>query len=577
MRKIKNFSFADRMQKEVYFNRTFYTGITGTIKCAYSRNKQLQLWSFAAVFLLMTLCMMTSFYPLRPSSDFFFHYNRLYIIVQAIENGTLPFYMDNNVLDGYGYFTKAFYPDLLLLPFAAIGYFAGIYTAYLSLIFTMTYLCGLFTYIVMNKIYRSAFAAAVGSILFSFAAYRLHDLYFRCALGESISFTWMPLVLWGVYEIVKGDYKKWYILTLACFLLINTHVISTIIIFIVTLFFLAFNYSAFVKEPARLKYLALSGITALIISSYFVFPLLEQLFSNRFWMSSKPFFDGEMGLNWRYTVYAIFTSFNHDSNVSIGGILIAMACLRFFINGRNLPQLKSLDFGVLLACICLLLCYYRFWNILPSSFTHIIQFPWRFFPAATFLLSVAGGVYASQLLAKSRIYRKILFFLFIAAVSYYGMGYGMDGLYKQDIRTAPAVTADFPKTVVGAEYLPEKVPSLSYLKERGFVVSYRRSDTETGCLQRQDNGLSFSLKTAQKDAFELPLIYYKGYRAELNGEEIEVGESKNGLLEITAAKSGEVKVYYAGTAIQKISVWLTLLSLLALLGYIFARAFLRKQ
>jgi hypothetical protein len=379
----------------------------------------------------------------------------------------------------------------------------------------------------------------------------------------------MPLVLWGVYEIIKGDYKKWYILTIAYFLLINTHLISTIIISIITLVFLAIYYKSLVKETVRLKYLALSGITALIACSYFIFPLLEQLFSNTFWMTSKPFFAGEMGLNWRYTVQTIFTYFNHDSNVSIGGILTAMVCLRFFLKKKNFPQLKQVDYCVIVAYLCVLLCYYRFWNIFPSGFTHIIQFPWRFLPVASFLLAVAGGVYASLLFAKSHISRKALFFLLVSIVSLYGMGYGMDRLYKQNILAITALTTDFPKTVVGAEYLPEKVPSIKYIEERGDKVASLHTGTEIDGLARQKDGLSFSLKTNQKERLELPLIYYKGYRAELNSKELEVGESPNGLLEITACDSGIVNVYYAGTFVQKISVWITLLSLFALIGFIY--------
>jgi uncharacterized membrane protein YfhO len=127
---------------------------------------------------------------------------------------------------------------------------------------------------------------------------------------------------------------------------------------------------------------------------------------------------------------------------------------------------------------------------------------------------------------------------------------------------------DFPKTAAYAEYLPAKVLSVKYIEERGDTIARLHNETNISRFTRQKDGLSFLLKTNQKERLELPQIYYKGYRAELGGKEFELRESPNGLVEITTAESGAVKVYYAGTVIQKISVWITLLSLLALVGYI---------
>jgi hypothetical protein len=482
--------------------------------------------------------------------------------------------MDNNVLNGYGYFTKAFYPDLTLFPFAVIGYFTTLYIAYQSLIFTMTFLCGIFTYIAVYKVYKSSFTAAISSILFVFVQYRLSVMYYRGALGESMAITFIPLVLWGVYEILKGNYKKWYILTAAYFLLINTHVISAVVIFTVMLVFLAIYYKSFTGEPVRLKYLVISGMAALITCSYFLFPMLEQLFSNSFWATEKPTL---LFMHCRLTMKRIlpgfFTYFNSSRNIGIGGLLTAMLFLRFFIKGIKTPQLKSVDTLVIVGLICIFASWHYFpWGVFPFTLLHFIQFPWRFMHISIFLLSVAAGFYVSLLLGNQFV-RKALFFLFIVFISLYGMNSGMDNLFAPQTPVIAKDTMDFPKTVMGAEYLPEKVPSIKYIEERGDKVASQHTGTEISRLARQKNGLSFSLKTNQKEILELPLIYYKGYRAELNNKELDIGESPNGLLEITADKQGEVKIYYAGTVIQKISVWITLFSLLVLIGYLFYKKY----
>ncbi|MDR1810920.1 MAG: hypothetical protein LBR34_11085 [Prevotella sp.] len=530
------------------------------------QNKRILFWSFAAVLLLMTLYMTSLFYPLRgaPRYDFYFHYNRLYIIIQSFENGTFPFYMDNNVLNGYGYFTKAFYPDLMLLPFAVIGYFTGLYAAYQSLLFTVTFLCGIFTYIAIAKIYKSSYAAAIGSLLFTFAGYRFFALYYGGMVGISIAYTLMPLVSWGVYELLCGNYKKWYILAIAYFCLINTHVISTFIIFMAMLVFLAIYYKSFVREPVRLKYLAVSGAAALLASSYFLLPFIEQLLSNSFRFQSPTFRGDEMKL--QTVLYNTFSYLKYDVQLGIGGLATAMIFLRLFIKSAKTPQLKSADYGVIMALVCIFICGSYFpWNVFPFTLLHFIQFPWRFLQISIYLTAIGGGFYISLLLAGYPV-RKFLFLLFIVLLSCYGMRFGQGEYFNPETPVITAADMSFPKTVVGAEYLPAKVPSINYPEKRGDKITALHNDTEVSLPTRQKNGLTFALRTNRQEVLELPLIYYKGYRAELDGKEIEVRESRNGLIELTAGKSGDVKVYYAGTAVQKISVWLTLLSLLAMLA-----------
>ena len=64
----------------------------------------------------------------------------------------------------------------------------------------------------------------------------------------------------------------------------------------------------------------------------------------------------------------------------------------------------------------------------------------------------------------------------------------------------------------------------------------------------------------------VPRWYYYGYAATLNGEPCAVRESKNGCVEVqTDGKTGELKVWYAGTPLQRISAWVSFLSLVSIL------------
>lgn len=78
--------------------------------------------------------------------DYFFNLQRFRTLMGALQSGNYPIYLDYQVMEGYGYFTKAFYPDLMLLPFAALAILTSIPFAYDVMIFTYTFLCGLFMY-----------------------------------------------------------------------------------------------------------------------------------------------------------------------------------------------------------------------------------------------------------------------------------------------------------------------------------------------------------------------------------------------------------------------------------------------
>ncbi len=98
---------------------------------------------------------------------------------------------------------KCFYSDFILVPFAIIAIFSDTTTAFQILIITMTILCGIFTYMTVNKISGSAFTATISAILYTFCLYRLLDVYHRFAFGEAISFTFIPIVFWGIISYCK--------------------------------------------------------------------------------------------------------------------------------------------------------------------------------------------------------------------------------------------------------------------------------------------------------------------------------------------------------------------------------------
>ncbi|MBB4037587.1 hypothetical protein GGR21_003507 [Dysgonomonas hofstadii] len=541
-------------------------------------NKKTHFWLFFAILVFLTVAMMFCYQPLCPGQDFFFHFRRFQALMDGLKESPFLIYLDYTAIDGYGYFAKAFYPDVILIPFAIIGNLTNAEFGYLSMIFVMTVLCGVFTYITINKIFRSPFAAAMGAILFTFCVYRLLDIYHRTALGEALSFTFIPLVFWGLHEIISGNYKKWYILAIGYALLIFTHVISTVLMFFTMLILLVIYYKPLIKEPKRILYLIIAGVAALIMACYYLLPMFEQMASDTFYYNGRNMMAkaGDMTLDFHWILWGMFTGIIHPKQLFIPGTGLLLTCviaLRIFVAGKS-PQLKYADVGVVIGLIFLLMCSPVIpWSVFPFTLLDFIQMPWRLYEFSSFFFAVAGGYYLS-LLVKSNKRALVCGGMVVMATLLVLVN---DGKLYKDVRCSNSIESTDNNIPLppngyhmgGLEYLPASVPSPDFFVERSMVVLHKHPKTGITSLKREGNATTFDLDIIEPDILELPLVYYKGYKVTIDGKEASIKESPNGLIEMKADRPGKVEAYYSGTPLQVISWLISITSILALCIYIY--------
>ncbi|MDR0825448.1 MAG: hypothetical protein LBN74_10170, partial [Prevotella sp.] len=517
--------------------------------------------------------MMYFYQPLCPGQDFFFHYRRLQALMDGLTDSPYLIYLDYDAIDGYGYFTKAFYPDFILIPFALIGNLTSAAFAYQFMIFTMTVLCGVFTYVTVNTVYKNTYAAAIGALLFTFAVYRLLDIYHRAAIGEALSFTFVPLVFLGLYQVIKGNYKKWYILTIGFSLMIFTHLISSVLMAVTMMVFVLIYYKSFVKEPKRIGYLVLAGLAAIIITGYYIFPMMEQMLSDTFYYESRNLMskaqDSTLGLHW--IIWGMFTGIIIPEQALIPGVGLSLTCaiaLRLFVYEKS-PRLKSIDRGVIIGLCYIVACLPIFpWSVFPFSLLNFIQLPWRLLEFSCFFFAIAGGYYLSQLLRTN----KRLFVGGIVVVAAIALVFANDAKMYQKYRCGRAITQEAAigndYHLGGMEYVPERVPSIEYIHQRGDSVKALNAAVSIDDFKKAGGVTSFDLRINNPDSLELPLIYYKGYTASLNGKELPVSESENGLVQVAVDRSGRVEAYYKGTFVQKMGFCITIITILGLCTFI---------
>lgn len=137
--------------------------------------------------------------------DFSFHLQRIEGIYQAMASGDFPVRLNPLQVNGYGYLSSTMYPQLFLYPVALLRFFnVSVMTCY-KLLLTLTNVgTALIAYYVVKSITQSGKIGILMSFLYTLSAYRLMGMYMRCAIGEVLAMTFLPLVMGGGIRVSLG-------------------------------------------------------------------------------------------------------------------------------------------------------------------------------------------------------------------------------------------------------------------------------------------------------------------------------------------------------------------------------------
>lgn len=140
------------------------------------------------------------------------HIARAYSVSLSLEKGESTIVL-SNLINGYGYSWDLFYGALSTWGILLFNFFVKNYVvAYKLLLFTGSILSGITMYIFVKRITENKNTACLASVLYMTMPYHLNDMYIRNALGEFLSFVFIPLVFLGLYNIFHKDKKDYFLL-----------------------------------------------------------------------------------------------------------------------------------------------------------------------------------------------------------------------------------------------------------------------------------------------------------------------------------------------------------------------------
>lgn len=540
--------------------RGFYMSLSNRSKLKSGRKQSRRFMVCFTLVVLFVGCYMLLDKQLLLGHDYAYHLLRIESIARNIEDGYFSSRIHNMALNGYGYGSGLFYPDLFLY-FPAVLRVLGLRMEYAYGLFVMviSLLTGLSMYYSCRHISKSRYAGLCAMAMYVLCQYRLHNLYTRMAVGEYLAFIFAPLVICGLYNLFYEGFDNPFWLILGFWGLMYTHTISLAIFGILAVIASLCHIKVFVKNPRLLLKVLLAAVITLLASASVWVPILEQMFTG-----------GEFQVKYPWThVSDNMVGFNNIisyKGLGVGIALLLAYSLRLFIRRRRntlLPVRVADHYLVAAAILMVMVSQFFPWKWFDDTPVNTLQFPWRlFFPISVFL-AIAGAVLLHQLV-KGRKARSAALFAVVAVCS--AAAIVMQGNITEPRSSIPKdyFEADINRTFIygGMEWLPAGTDQGNE-EDRSRFVPYASTDRVPQIqVERKGNVTTFEVNWAQAvdQTVKVPLLYYKGYTATCTSRdgtvtELEVVRGENNFVNLIlpARVTGKIQVVYSGTTLMHIA------------------------
>lgn len=539
---------------------------------------------------LTTLPLMNDF--LTWGHDIAFHLARIEGIARALKYGQFPVRINPVQAMGYGNASSVMYPQLFLY-FPALLRLCGfsLMNCYKVLVFTINLLTAICTYISFKGVWKDRYIGAAGCILYMMGLYRIDNIYIRASLGEALAMAFLPLIFWGMYELLFGDYKKWYIAAIGFSLILQSHVLSTGICGLVTLvLFLASLF--FINE--KIRRIIATGIAAgvtLLCNLWFIVPFLQysgedfKVFNQIHDIPGRTAYLSQVFSDFQVTLGKSegLGSTQGEMPLTVGlssflGVLFFIYVLRIYKGeiekDNQLGRVKTIGIctGVIAGALLFCSLWIIPWEVLEAddillSGANTIQYMWRFLGPAIFFfccVTLAGVKIWFRFNPKLKSH---MFFIIVLLSIILG--------WPSIDATLEANTYPAKEYVANSNYSDDlysyEGSNMVSVYERGNMISFQ-DETGMHCLNMLKEGSSLSADLMadmdmESNYVDIPFYYYPGYRVFLDDIELQIEQGEYGVLRavlpsLESGKAYHLRAFFAEPTIWKIADWVSILSLI---------------
>lgn len=495
--------------------------------------------------------------------DMPFETNRITGIASGLRCGQFPVRIHADTFSGYGYAVSVFYPELFLY-FPAVLYALGVSlsTSVHIYLLVLNMLSAGIMYFSASRIFGSKKIGLYSAVIYTMAIYRLVLIYLMNGYGSAAAMVFLPLVIYGFYEIMLGNRKRLGYLVIGMSGVLQSHILS----FAVAVFFLGIAVVISlvrVREWKRYVSLAKAAGMTVLLNLWFLVPFLQFYFSglDTSSLAGNPAARALSLQNlfqvWAHLGFGI--QYVNTPATGVPAILdlsiwSGLMCMIWYLvstkkeTGGQEEDQKQACFrrnAVLLLGIGLLALYmttkYFPWSRIQENETlakaaAFLQHPQRILCVAVPCLAMAAAYGYERL--KVRTQSTVLILLILSALP--GMLF-LQEYSSQDIRCYQGEIMS--TNTETKEYLYPGT-DVTELVSNQYLVSDESIEIEA--FQKDGTNLSFRYSAGQDGTVTLPLFYYEGYRVECEGEPVTLFRGDNNRIGITVyqGNEGNVRVFF---------------------------------
>jgi len=492
---------------------------------------------------------------------------------------------------GYGYPLFNFYPPL--------PYYVGQIFRWLGLTFMTTakvifalqfFLSGVTMFILAADLWGD-WGGLLSAVFYIWAPYHAVDVFVRGATNEAWAFIWFPLIFWAGKKLVEKE--KWryvFWLALGYGSLLLTHSIMALIFTPAFLAWIAYwlviekKYSW--RKGRLWGQLTLSGIWALGLSAFFTLPMLfekefthietmfsgyfdwrahfvsiKQLFLTRFWGWGPSLWGAEDGMPFPVG------HFHWILGLLVFLLVVFSIAQKFFLKKKGrIKNQALLLMGLFLGGLAYaFLAHQRsvfLWRIIKPL--QLAQFPWRLLAGCVFFFSLlAGSVWQ---LVKSY---WLIIVLGLGVIVFNWSFFQPESMGPlTDEQKFSGRAWEYQQTAGLYDYLPisARIAPRSAPKTDWLMIG--KGESSGGKWEKGTNWARWQGKVEKPGTIQASIFYFPGWRAWVDGKEVEIGHDEElGRMQIKLeAGERQIDFRFVNTPIRSWANFFSLFSWWALLG-----------
>ena len=449
-------------------------------------------------------------------------------------------------------------------------------------------------YYASKKIFKSEKAGFFTALFFTLEPFHVGELLTRGSFSEYLAFAFIPFIILAIYQIIfesKTDFKRIFMLAFSAFGIIMNHNLTAVLIAAMAALFVVFNIRKVFSKPKILFSLILAGILAVGFSAIFILPFLEARevgiynifnpdFQKWFYVNGSQVTPADAWL----PTNMFRPPAGHASVVFGLSPVLLVLTIGFLVFRKDIKNENYRRFSMMSIIISAIFVLFstRIFAFIPAvqNFHSMLQFSQRMLIIQSVLLPFVAGYFIGEKLKNKR---EIMIAAAIASISYIHIT--TSAIEPGKVSLPMNVGVDYNLvdgiSIAMGEYQPifpkvENVKDISataagYVKktisEKGQKADIISGSAKISGFEKKGSRMRLAVSENKNGAeIELPMFYYPGFKAVLNGKPVKTSYSnKNRMVSVklNPGQNGALEVYYGISPATKIGSIVSGLSFLA--------------